>query len=151
MLESWATRFVDLGYRGSRFLPLRVGDGNLFEERQRSYPIQPTHVKLGPWLRYLWKEGADNPLVARFARAVLDHAPIGSYRVWTRFTDDPSCSCGQTTVESREHILLHCPKYSDRTLPYRRMAEIDIFIRFLVDNPLAFSFAATPVGGGSQD
>jgi hypothetical protein len=31
------------------------------------------------------------------------------------------------------------------------MAELDIFIQFLIDNPLAFSFAATPVGGGPQD
>jgi len=146
MLDSWATRFADLSYRGQHFLPIRKGSTIIASDANETFttrPIQPTHVKLGPWLRYLWKEGADNPLVARFSRAVLDHAPIGSYRAWIRATDDPSCPCGQTTVESREHILLYCPRFSNRVRPLNRMIEAEHFIKFLVENPHAFSFAAS--------
>jgi hypothetical protein len=134
MIDSWTTRFADLDYRGNHFLPL-------YEDIHRKRPLQPTHVKRGPWLKYLWMEGADNPLVARFCCAVLNHAPIGAFRAWLNVTEDPSCSCGETTVESREHILFYCRKYQDRARP---LLNVQSFIKFLIKNPLAFAFTTAP-------
>ena len=55
--------------------------------------------------------------------------------------EDSSCTCGYY-LETREHILIHCPNYT-RPPAFRDPAyklHIKDLIEFLGDNPLAFAF-----------
>ena len=87
--------------------------------------------------------------MARFCRAVLDHAPIGSFR--RRFFPNESTTCPECRVfQDREHVLLKCRKYRrwwncrgeyeflQRVSSYR---DVTTFIK---SNESAFSFADAP-------
>ena len=90
----------------------------------------------------------DNPtLVSRFTRAVTNHAPIGEYR--TRFfpQQPSSCPCG-ALLQSREHILCECPRYSAHFPSshsfYKGRHNLNKLAKFLQDNPIAFAFDDAP-------
>jgi hypothetical protein len=135
MVDAWISKFALPSYRGYQFLRLTLNGKDL----------QPTHLHRGPWLKYLWMEGADNPDVARFVRATLNHGPFGAYRRRFGFTDDPSCPCGHP-LQDRLHILHQCAHYHREADPTQRL-HLKTFIRFIQENPLAFSFAALPQEG----
>ena len=81
--------------------------------------FQPTYLNGGTWLKPV---DASHSLTARFARCVLNHAPIGAY--YQRFNmDEPTtCVCG-TALETRTHILNQCPLYR-RKGPVRRVYDL---------------------------
>ncbi|PPR07578.1 hypothetical protein CVT26_002381, partial [Gymnopilus dilepis] len=75
--QAWTNQFESPSYRGRNFLVLDSLDAG---------PLAPTTVKGGPWLQAA-KSAVDsegnslysNALFARMCRAILDHAPIGSF------------------------------------------------------------------------
>lgn len=65
-LEEWQQLFRQPSYRGRHFMMLKDDKGKL---------MQPTYLHDGSWLPQF-----DDPRqMARFSRAALNHAPIGSY------------------------------------------------------------------------
>src|SRR5882672_1599200 len=139
MLDEWTRLFFDGDYIGNNVLHLSA----------RGKPLAPSHLDKGPWLSQV---GVDNPLCARFMRAVLGHAPIGSYRVRFRKATSGLCSCG--LLETVDHVIHRCPKYRRHRDPRRRLEAV-IFLKFLRQNPSAFAFGevrptAIPYGDGRQ-
>ena len=71
-------------------------------------PLLPSAKKEGTWLTAL--AGKSNAFVARFTRAILNHAPIGEYRDRFNLLEEgelllcPECLWRET----REHILNGC-------------------------------------------
>ncbi|KAA1468252.1 hypothetical protein DENSPDRAFT_833494 [Dentipellis sp. KUC8613] len=117
------------------------GHGFLANHRLRKV----SHIGGGPSLTLT---GTDTPLTARFARAVLDHAPTGEYR--TRFfpNENPLCNwC--PPIQSRRHILSTCTHY---VRPQPNFAEFlknsaepgPCLVSFLKANPSAFTFTDVP-------
>ncbi|KAI0359476.1 hypothetical protein OH77DRAFT_1472705 [Trametes cingulata] len=99
-------------YAGHNFLRLRDFDS-------------PSHVS-SPALK---AHGHSKSSMARYCRAVLDHAPLGSFR--KRFFPDEPTSCPECGVlQDRAHVLLKCTRY-------RRWWELQV-------NESAFSFADAP-------
>jgi hypothetical protein len=138
-VTSWNDEFVNPSskfFKGRRFLPLKDGYG------ESTPTLAPTSKGKGPWMgTYLHTSATVSPsLYARFSRAITNHAPIGAYRA--RFHLDPdrttSCPGHPETVETRFHILNECDWYA-RCIVYD-YEQIEDFILFLLDNPLAFSF-----------
>ena len=130
-LDSWITQFQRPEYAGHHFLHLNDLKGK---------PLQPTYLNGGTWLKSV---DASHSLTARFARCVLNHAPIGAY--YQRFNmDEPTaCVCG-TALETRTHVLNQCPRYK-RKGPVRRVFDL---AKFLQANPLAFAFKPSQEGIG---
>ena len=138
-LDAWTTMARDPDYLGHQFLVFSDPKGK---------PLRPTYVNGGTWLRNV---NEDNILCARFARAVLNHAPIGEY--YRRFNipghDTHECECGHPT-QTRRHIFTHCGVLETLDRIPRFLRE---FVGFLMENPPAFSFGfqyrhPPPVGIG---
>ena len=74
---------------------------------------------------------------------MLNHAPIGAY--YERFNiDEPkACLCG-AALETRSHVLDHCPRFK-RKGPVKRIHALCIFLE---KNPLAFAFKPSQEGIG---
>ena len=140
--QAWTNQFESPSYRGRNFLVLDSLDAG---------PLAPTTVKGGPWLQAA-KSAVDsegnslysNALFARMCRAILDHAPIGSFYERFNFTNEQrSCDCG-SPLETRWHILEFCPFYDGP----RVIRRLDQLITFLKVNPMAFAFSRAPAGVG---
>ena len=91
-----------------------------------------------------------NAFIARFTRAILNHAPIGSYGRRFRVGDfeDTKCTCGRE--ETREHILNGCIWTNCRQYTRSQNGrEFDVdtlpgLIKFLEVNPHVFAFEEYP-------
>ncbi|OSC97324.1 hypothetical protein PYCCODRAFT_1354597, partial [Trametes coccinea BRFM310] len=80
-------------YAGRHFLRLRAFD-------------PPNHVS-SPALKEF---GHSRTAMARYCRAILDHAPLGSFR--RRFFPHEPVDCSTCGVlQDREHVLLKCSRY----------------------------------------
>src|SRR5215467_6428552 len=96
------------------------------------------------WFRgKVWDLGGPQ-LCARATCAILDHAPIGSYR--SRFHPDAdfTCPCDGSTLETRQHVIVRCPRFHSEPRWRRREMPwllLDL-VQFLEGNPVAFSFAS---------
>src|SRR5262249_33673241 len=114
-------------YRGHGFLRLKDNAGKF---------MVPSYLSGGTWLKHL-----DNPRIcARVVRGLLNHAPIGSYRIRFNLEGSHDCDCGRA-VESREHILNRCPTYTARNWELGRPPEFfDDFVDFCREEETAFSF-----------
>ena len=119
-------------YRGKHFMRLKA-----FES--------PSHTSCAAIKTY----GESSAAMARFCRAVLNHAPLGSYR--KRFFPEEATDCPVCGVlQDRAHVLLKCPKYRrwwncrgefeflQRVSAYRDLNT------FLTANESAFTFADAP-------
>ena len=119
-------------YGGAHFLRLAVFN-------------QPNHTN-SPALK---AHGHSRSRMARFCRAVLGHAPLGSYR--RRFFPNESVDCPDCGVlQDRAHVLLGCTRYRRW---WRCGGEFDFLQRlsayndlntFLAENESAFTFADAP-------
>ena len=91
----------------------------------------------GPWLSLVSESSAHT---ARLTRAITNHAPTGEFRKRFKLSQETNCKCFTNQLETRGHILNVCPLYkrSGRSTFQRR--EMQSFIRFLEENPRAFSF-----------
>ena len=137
MMQNWQSQFDRPRYKGRNFLPLKKG----------GLTLAPSHLNGGPWVGALRKSKQySNSLTARFVRAVLDHSPIGSYRLRFNLADEYGCSCG-ARLEYRGHILFSCRKYTRTAARPAGDTGVDLraFIRFLEWNPIAFSFGGDSI------
>jgi len=124
-LKKWQNSFYTSQKRGQLFLD--------FEDKKQIV-IKPMYIKGGSWLPSI---GFTNALCTWFTHMTTDHAPIGEYRQ-RFFPNSPlSCSCGQAELQTREHIVMHCPLHSS-TRPCNII--INSFVHFLNNNPSAFCF-----------
>ena len=93
------------------------------------------YKKGGPWIKHF---GHSNLLCARAARAILNHAPIGEYRLRFLPREDFNCPCGEYPIESRRHILHDCRRFNKYWNPlWDTLSHLTAFLEF---NPSAFSF-----------
>ena len=134
-LDAWATQARDPDYLGHHFLRLRDPSGK---------PLRPTYSNGGTWLRWVNEE---NVLCARFSRAILDHAPLGSY--YRRFHipghDTHECECGcPGPLQTRHHIFTHCGVLDTINRSPRFIREL---VDYLDENPTAFAFPSRPRQG----
>lgn len=144
---AWAkqTTVVETSAAWKRMASSRTYRGRYLIHGRR---IQPTTKGGGRFL----KEVEGNSLVARCARALLNHAPTGEYR--QRFFPKLPYRCDTCGVtQSRYHILDRCPRYRhSRTslLTYLRHSDHPerILAHFLSQFPLAFSFDHAPFDVG---
>ena len=81
-------------------------------------------------------------LVTRTTRAIMNHAPIGEYRLRFFPSEDFKYSCGNYSIESRRHILHDCTRFNGYWNP--RRDSLCHFIMFLIANPRAFAFIDNP-------
>ena len=91
----------------------------------------------------------DNPsLVSRFTRAVTNHAPTGKYCLMF-FPQQLSLCPYRAPLQSREHILCECPRYSAHFLSlqsfYTGRDNLNKLTKFLQDNPSAFTSEDAPL------
>ncbi|KAI0371192.1 hypothetical protein BV20DRAFT_1070394, partial [Pilatotrama ljubarskyi] len=120
------------GYAGHNFLGLKVFN-------------HPSHVS-SPALQ---AHGHSKSAMARSCCAVLDHAPLGSFR--KRFFPDAPTQCPECHVlQDRAHVLLKCKRYrrwwelrGEFEFLQRMSAYCDLN-GFLTVNESAFSFADAP-------
>ena len=95
-------------------------------------PLELTYSKGGTWLKYF---GHSNSLCVRATRAIVNHAPIGKYRLRFFPQKNFKCLCGNYPIETRCHILYDCNEYWNT-----RRDIISHFTLFLELNSSAFSF-----------
>ena len=93
--------FQALDIKEKQFLDLLNSDDNI---------IKPSYIKGGSWLRYF---GHSNSLCARATRAIINHAPIGEYRLRFFLREDFSCSCSSHPIETRRYILYKCRRFKE--------------------------------------
>ncbi|KAL9716422.1 hypothetical protein Ac2012v2_8319 [Leucoagaricus gongylophorus] len=97
--------------------------------------IEPSYFKGEPWLKFF---GHSNSLCARASRAIINHAPIGEYRLRFFPQEEFKCPCGLYPIETRRHVLHKCKRYNNYWNP--RWDTIAHFTLFLEFNSSAFSF-----------
>jgi len=98
-------------------------------------PLEPIYAKGSSWLKYF---GHSNSLCVRATRVIVNHAPIGKYRLRFFPWKDFSCPCGSYPSESRHHILHECRRFN--AYWNLRRDSISHFVLFLEFNSSAFSF-----------
>ncbi len=85
--------------------------------------------------------------LARFIRAVTNHAPTGEYRSRWHPEANTECQHDQYT-HTRIHVLTECNAYSRSFISMRELLAYDdsltAFLNFLEKNPGAFSFEDAP-------
>jgi len=97
--------------------------------------IEPSYTKGGPWLQLF---SHSNLLCTHAARAIINHAPIGEYRLRFFPSMDFSCPCNNYPIKSRRHILYECCRFNRYWNP--RRDTLNHFMMFLTANPNAFVF-----------
>ena len=100
-------------------------------------PLEPIYVKDGMWLKCF---GYSNLLCVRAMRVIVNHAPIGKYKLRFFPQKDFSCPCRLYPIESRHHIL-HNYRRFDGYWNLRRDL-ISYFTLFLEFNSSVFSFGS---------
>jgi len=78
-----------LDSKGKNFLDLLNNDLNLLE---------PSRTKEGPWLQ---RFGHLNLLCTHLSRAIMNHTPIGEYRLRFFPKEEFACPCGNYLIETR--------------------------------------------------
>ena len=111
--------------KGHQFLDLCDKDNN---------PLKPTYAKGRSWLKYFRHS---NSLCTRATRVIVNHAPIGKYRLKFLPREDFSCPCGSYPIETRHHILHECRRFNEYWNLRRDL--ISHFVLFLEFNSSAFA------------
>ena len=96
ILKVWKMMFQALNLKENQFLDLLDDNNNI---------IEPSYVKGGLWLKTF---SHSNSLCARVTRAIINHAPIGKYRLRFFPREEFKCPCSLYPIESRHHILHEC-------------------------------------------
>ena len=89
VLSQWKMSFQMSDIKGKNFLELLDSDLK---------PIKLLAIKGSPWLQHF---GYSNSLCTRATRAIVNHAPIGEYRLRFFPREDFLCPCGLYPIESR--------------------------------------------------
>ena len=119
--EIWGEMMQDPSHRGRQFLELADKLPTGRRARREAKPLKPSSKKHGTWLTPVATRS--NAFIARYTRAILNHAPIGSYRERFRIGDTTNVNCPCGRKETREHILdgglwTTCTRYSRRSGRY---------------------------------
>ena len=115
--------------RGYHFLDLLDEDSN---------PLELSTANGGLWLKQF---GHSNSLCARATRAIVNHTPIGEYRLRFFSREDFMCPCGKYPIKTRHYILHNCKRFNNYWNP--RRDSIAHFILFLEFNGNVFSFISS--------
>ena len=99
--------FQALDNKGKNFLELLDDESN---------PLKSLTIKDGPWLQYF---GHSNTLCTRATRAIVNHVPIGEYRLRFFPREEFECPCGLYPIESRQHILHKYKRFNNYWNPRR--------------------------------
>ena len=86
--------------KGNQFLDLLNDDNNT---------IEPFYVKGESQLKMF---SHSNSLCARATRAIMNHAPIGEYRLRFFSREEFKCPCSLYPIESRCYILYECGRFN---------------------------------------
>ena len=127
ILIIWKMTFQASNLKGNQFLDLVDDNNNI---------IEPTYVKGRLWLKVF---GYSNSLCTHTTRAIINHAPIGEFRLIFFPREEFKCPCDQYPIKSRCHILYECGRFNRYWNPRRDL--LSHFIMFLVFNPSIFSFS----------
>jgi len=100
-----------------------------------SQSLVSLNIKSGLWLQHF---GHSNLLCVKATRAIINHIPIGKYRLRFFSKKNFLCSCGLYPIESQWHILYDCRRFNNYW--NSRKDSIAHFILFLKFNSRAFSF-----------
>jgi len=122
----WKTSFQMSDLKGKNSLKLLDSDFK---------PLVPSNIKSSLWLQHF---GHSNLLYTRATRAIVNHAPIGKYRLRFFPKENFSYPCSLYPIESQWHILYDCRRFNNYWNP--RRDSIGHFILFLEFNSRAFSF-----------
>lgn len=98
--------------------------------------IEHSYTKEGSWLKFF---GHSNLLCARATRAIMNHTPIGEYRLKFFSWKDFICLYSNYLIKTHYHILHECKRYSEYW--NMRRDTISHFILFLEFNSSAFAFS----------
>ena len=100
ILKVWKMMFQASNFKGNQFLDLLDDDNNI---------IKPSYVKSELWLKTF---GHSNFLCIYAIRAIMNHAPIGKYRLRFFPKKEFKCSCGLYPIESRYYIFYECGRFN---------------------------------------
>ena len=98
-------------------------------------------------LRFIDHSHNNSHILARLTRLLSGHAPTGRYYATKPYFQRDICN--GKTLQSRNHILDHCPLYIrhwESWLNIQKIKEhpLQELIEFLITNPLAFTFEHAP-------
>ena len=122
----WKMMFQASDGKGKQFLDLLDNNSN---------DIEPSYVKGEPWLQVF---GQLNSLCPYMTRAIMNHAPIGEYRLRFFPREEFKCPCGVYSIESRRYILHDCKRFNSYWNP--RRDSLSHFVIFLKTNSNVFAF-----------
>ena len=126
IINIWKMTFQALDGKERHFLNLLDDNFNI---------IKPLYIKEGSWLQFF---GYLNLLWVYATRAIINHAPIGKYRLRLFPSEKLRCLYGNYPIKSRRHILYDCMRFNGYWNP--RQDSLSHFVMFLVVNPNAFMF-----------
>ena len=86
--------------KGNQFLDLLDDNNNI---------IKLSYVKDGLWLKMF---SYSNSLCVYTTRAIMNHAPIGEYKLRFFPREEFKCSCSLYPIESRCHIFYECGRFN---------------------------------------
>ena len=117
--------------RWHQFLKLIDNENNL---------IEPSYMNSGLYLKYFEHS---NSLCTRAMKAIVNHAPIGEYKVRFFLRKEFKCSCSLYPIKLRQHILYEYKRFN-RYWNLRRdtLSHIILFLEFK-SSAFAFNNAIT--------
>ena len=127
ILKVWKMMFQASDLKGNQFLDLLNDNNNI---------IELLYIKGGLWLKTF---SHSNLLCACTTRAIINHAPIGKYRLRFFPREEFKCLCGLYLIKSRHHILHECGRFNGYW--NLRRDSLSHFVMFLVINLSAFTFS----------
>jgi len=131
ILNAWKMTFQASNSKGNQFLDLLNDNDNI---------IKLSYVKGRPWLKVFRHS---NSLYAQATRAIMNHAPIGKYRLRYFPRKDFKCPCEVYPIKSKHHILFECGRFNSYWNP--RRDSLSQFIMFLEFNLSTFAFSGSLV------
>jgi len=100
ILNTWKMTFQASDSKENQFLDLLDDNDNI---------IKLSYIKGRSWLKVF---GYSNSLCAQATRAIMNHAPIGKYRLRFFLREDFKCPYGVYLIKSRYHILFECGRFN---------------------------------------
>ncbi|KAF8633127.1 hypothetical protein AX14_010773 [Amanita brunnescens Koide BX004] len=102
MTLHWRIMFSTQVFRGRQWLPIR----------RRKKVFKPAIRNKATTNFFYALSANDVETLSRMAHAITNHAPIGQYRARFHPELDPNCPVCPQRVQTRTHVLFHCPRYS---------------------------------------
>jgi DNA-binding LytR/AlgR family response regulator len=110
-LTSWRKELTNIKQRGQKCL-LRKKDISRIRHSGTKHDL-------------LGSAGNDTVLYSKLGRTVSNHAPTGDFMIRFKKEGHPYCLCDPTgnTLETRDHVLYHCPFWIREGIEYSRTGE----------------------------